>query len=250
MQTILGIFIVSFTLLLSSSGFAQQILPRALSLGGKNYITTNQKNQAGNSAIVTLSDAKGSEGRGVLNLQNNLTTGRVTLGTNVFDLTLTSTQTTAVWHPARLGRNDCKTNDLTSTKALIKKAATAKALAIGNNQVPINLAILYSPAAQTYAGGQSNVLAMITNAFTRAYASYTNSGTCVRLHLVYVGPLNYTEITPGILNQDLYNIIANTNAQAIRAACGADVVTTVLNSTDPMYSGRADSMDNRTSPTM
>lgn len=56
-----------------------------------------------------------------------------------------------------------------------------------------DVAIFWTPAAQTAAGGVSEILATIYAAVTRANDAYSNSGVATRMRLVYAARTEYTE---------------------------------------------------------
>ena len=228
---------------------------------GKTYhLLYKGHSQDGNNAFAVVADSSGICGRASLSAQPDRTTGTLTIGTNQYSLYTTPSQTTISKRAIRSGVNDCLIRTSVSHKimALMKKNALRRADI--SHPTIINLAVLYTPAAvadvktdnavlgwlNTQPNPTNSVITMlnvITQAVATANTSYADSQTYVQLNLVYTGSLKYTEVVPGNLVTDLQHVMVNTNAQAIRAKYSADIVTVIVDSTDPSYCGMSGGYD-------
>ncbi|MFO0856177.1 MAG: zinc-dependent metalloprotease family protein [Phycisphaerales bacterium] len=115
-----------------------------------------------------------------------------------------------------------------------------------------DIAVFWTPAAETAAGGESAIRSVINAAVTRANDAYANSGVSTRMRLVYAARTEYTEAAD--MTTDL-NRLTNCcdgfmdEVHPRRNAFGADFVHVVTNTGsgiawlytpgDPAFSGKA-----------
>lgn len=65
--------------------------------------------------------------------------------------------------------------------------------AINSTGQVINVAVVYTPNARAFGGGDWGIQSRILNALTAANQSYLNSGMSISLNPVFIGTVNYTE---------------------------------------------------------
>lgn len=108
----------------------------------------------------------------------------------------------------------------------------------------IDVMVLYTPAAQSAAGGSAAVTALINAAISNTNSSYANSGVAQRLRLAYAGPVSYTETggSTGI-STDLHNLTNGSGnlsgVAALRNTYHADLVSLFTNTPGTVYCGIA-----------
>ncbi len=95
----------------------------------------------------------------------------------------------------------------------------------GNPASPatIDVMVVYTPAARTWAGNTAAMNNVINQAMLRAQEALTNSNTGITMRLVHTAEVSYTESN---INQSLYDIIngAVSNVHSMRNTYGADLV--------------------------
>lgn len=121
--------------------------------------------------------------------------------------------------------------------------ATAGSKSISSTGQVIDLMMLYTPMARDHAGGFAGVETRIMNAVTRANQAYLNSQVDIRLNLVYVGEVNYTET--GDIARALRDLQGTSDGDMdevhmLRNLYAADLVTLVDD--DSNYCGIADTL--------
>lgn len=102
--------------------------------------------------------------------------------------------------------------------------------------IQVDVLVLYTPDARSEVGGTSTVENLIYAAISQTNTSYDNSGVNVKLNLVHVDELSFTE-SSNIVN-DLTSLASNNTAQALRDEYGADLVSLIRKDAGP-YCGIA-----------
>ena len=118
--------------------------------------------------------------------------------------------------------------DVADTLALTTTTTTSLTT-LTTTPVEIAVMIVWTPRAESAAGGRSAMDALALNAVANANLVYANSGVAARLKLVYKAPVSYTE-TPSNISTDLNNLRGTTDGKmdqvhTLRNQYGADIVT-------------------------
>jgi peptidyl-Asp metalloendopeptidase len=119
--------------------------------------------------------------------------------------------------------------DAADTVALT--TTTTSSTTVTTTPVEIAVMIVWTPRAETAAGGRSAMDALALNAVANANLVYANSGVAARLKLVYKAPVSYTE-SPSKISTDLNNLRGTTDGKidqvhTIRNQYRADIVTLI-----------------------
>jgi len=256
--------------LFAFSARAEQIRPANLLLDGKNYkVIYRPFSEKRNQAIVMLDSGEAVTGEGFLLFRDAQTLGTANVDNKHFQFTLTREGTNVLEVPkAPIEPTDrpdtvrdpndgpiltrAQLDKLIAEKAIIRKGIAKETpvtqpinqpsgtgVSTANGPAVITIMVLYDQAAVSSleAYGYPNITNTIEMAVGEANEAYTNCGINVQLNLVYAGEVPYTE--SGSLTTDLYWLAADTNAAALRAQYGADVVTLMEGTTDTNYSGMA-----------
>lgn len=106
----------------------------------------------------------------------------------------------------------------------------------------VDAMIAYTSAAQTGAGGAAGMAALADHMIARANATFLNSRVGLRLRLVRLEPVTYTE--PNNINTDLSRLSGTSDGfldslHALRTSVGADLVTLVTETTGGSAAGLA-----------
>lgn len=109
-------------------------------------------------------------------------------------------------------------------------AATTEA-ALTGTPVGIDVMIVWTPAAETAAGGRAAMESLALNSVANTNLVYRNSGIGAQLTLVYAAPVNWVE-TPTSISTDLNAIRSSGDGKleevhALRTQYGADVVSLI-----------------------
>ncbi|NKC02097.1 MAG: hypothetical protein GKR90_26860 [Pseudomonadales bacterium] len=96
------------------------------------------------------------------------------------------------------------------------------------DDVDLDLLVVYTPAALVTAGGEAQMIALMQSAVDATNQSYSGSDVSIKLNLVDVEMINYTE--SGHLPVDIFNNRQDgSEAVNLRNQLGADVVSIVVN---------------------
>ena len=112
----------------------------------------------------------------------------------------------------------------------VTSSPTVESLESGT-PVQIDVMVVWTPNAETAAGGRAAMDSLAMNAVANANLVYANSGVNAELNLVYAAPVNYVE-TPSSISTDL-NAIRGTGdgkldeVHTLRTQHGADIVTLI-----------------------
>jgi hypothetical protein len=117
-------------------------------------------------------------------------------------------------------------------------STTSSATTAGDTSNVIDLMVVYTPAAKANAGGASGVEAKILTAVANANQAYINSQVDMRLNVVYMGEVSYTET--GNMSTSLSDITGTSdgkmdNVHTLRNQYAADQVALIT--TESNYCG-------------
>ena len=106
----------------------------------------------------------------------------------------------------------------------------------------VDAMIAYTAAAQSGAGGSAGMAALADHMIARANATFINSRVGLRIRLVRLEPVTYTE--PNNINTDLTRLAGTSDGfldalHALRTTVGADLVTLVTETTGGSAAGLA-----------
>jgi hypothetical protein len=162
-----------------------------------------------------------------LTWDGRLLSGGVVAGSRAYDLAPESDGTVTVVERGA----DPPAPELPSLVPPPSRAADAyvQDLAVDGSTAPIDVLILYTPAARASVGGVAEIESQLANAVAMTNAAFQRSGVTAEMTAVGVQELAYVE-GPG-LREDLEAIsiggAANPAVEALRSAVGADLVTLV-----------------------
>ena len=91
---------------------------------------------------------------------------------------------------------------------------------------PVDILVVYTPAARAAAGGTTNIQTTVQNAVDVSNTAYANSGITQRMNLVHQQEIAFTET--GSLDDALAWVDSNATVASLRNTYGADVVQLVV----------------------
>lgn len=113
----------------------------------------------------------------------------------------------------------------------------ARDLSVADDGTTIDVLMLYTPAAETAAGGGAQILSIVSQIISDTNTIFSNSGIAPRVRLV--GASTMAIIESATLNGDLTTLTYSPAAQGMRDAFGADLVHLLVDSPDPNQTGLA-----------
>ena len=186
-------------------------------------------------------DASGAQA--VLTVARGVLTGTVFTDNRVFEVTLEPDGQYAVAEldPGAFPTDDPPFDDvqfevLQAPDGQLAEGTTAPALVTAaevadGTPVQIDVMIVWTPRAESAAGGAAAMQSLAMNAVANANLAYTNSLVNARLNLVYDGRVEFVE-TPSNISGDLGALRGTTDGQidhvhTLRTQYGADVVSLI-----------------------
>jgi hypothetical protein len=113
----------------------------------------------------------------------------------------------------------------------------ADARAGADDGARIDVLMLYTPAAESAAGGGGQILSLVSQIISDTNTIFANSGVIPRVRLVGASTLAFTESAD--LSADLTALTNSETARALRDSTGADLVQLLVDSSDPTVTGHA-----------
>ena len=255
---LLTVLVFTISLTTMAQVIPQMIKPLSLQVGTKNYTLLYRNGAQGKQLIADLQDKSGIAGHIMLLQRGAITAGTLYMqnGRN-YSITISDTKTNLVMLPTPpVNTNaNCMVEPTAKVLAAAKRPNVLKArqgaramlfkpgddvysvpVATPDNIAPIDILFVYTAAAASSVGGVTNLINIAHNAIAEAQQSYTDSHVYIKLNLLGIVPISFTEV--GDLYKDVNAIaVPDTETYKLREQYNADILCMYAWEPKSCYSG-------------